>query len=129
MKFETILTAFVFLQIYKVTTPLSLYLQTKGLDILQAWRMVKIVNKEITTISRDFESIHQEAKEVCASVNVSLDETDIEIDVVLPKTRARKKKRMAGEQCQDEAVLDEIDSYRINTFNAIMDRVIQHLKV
>ena len=35
MKFETILTAFVFLQIYKVTTPLSLYLQTKGLDMLQ----------------------------------------------------------------------------------------------
>ena len=69
MKFETILTAFVFLQIYKVTTPLSLYLQTKGLDMLQAWRMVETVNKEITAISRDFESIHQKAKEFCASVS------------------------------------------------------------
>ena len=48
---------------------------------------------------------------------------------VLPKKRARKKKRMPGEQCQDEAVLDEVDSYRINTFNAIMDRVVQNLKV
>ena len=98
----------------------------------QAWRMVETVIKEITAISRDFESIHQKAKEFCASVNVSLDETDIEIDVVLPKTRARKKKRMAGEQCQDGAVLDEVDSYRINTFNcvnAIMDRVVQNLKV
>ena len=129
MKFETILAAFVFLQIYKVTTPLSLYHQTKGLDMLQAWRMVETVNKEITAISRDFESIHQKAKEFCASVNVSLDETDLEIDAVLPKKRARKKKRMPGEQCQDEAVLDEVDSYRINTFNAIMDRVVQNLKV
>ena len=88
MKFETILTAFVFLQIYKITTPLSLYLQTKGLDMLQAWRMVEAVNKETST----------------------------------------QKKRMPGEQCQDEAVLDEVDSYRINTFNAIMDRVVQNLK-
>ena len=48
---------------------------------------------------------------------------------VLPKKRARKKKRMPGEQCQDEAVLNKVDSYRINTFNAIMDRVVQKLKV
>ena len=95
----------------------------------QAWRMVETVIKEITAISRDFESIHQKAKEFCASVNVSLDETDLEIDAVLPKKRAHKKKRMPGEQCQDEAVLDEVDSYRMNTFNAIIDRVVQNLKV
>lgn len=59
---------------------------------------------------------------------VLLDENDLEIDAVLPKKRARKKKKMPGEQCQDEAVLDEVDSYRINTFNAIMDRAFQNLK-
>ena len=129
MKFETLLTAHVFLLIYKITTPLSLYLQTKGLDMLQAWRMVETVSKEIATISRDFESVHQKAKEFCASVNLTLDElgTDLEMDVALPKKRARKKKRMAGEQCQDEAVMNEVESYRINVFNAIMDRVTQNL--
>ena len=116
MKFETILTAFVFLHIYKITTPLSQYLQTKGLDMLQAWRMVETVHNEIITISRDFENIHQQAKEFCASVNALLAETDLEIDAVLPKKRARKKKRMPGEKCQDEAVLDEVEAYRINTF-------------
>jgi len=36
LKVETILISFVFLRIYKITTTLSLYLQTKGLDMLQA---------------------------------------------------------------------------------------------
>ena len=80
----------VFLKVYKVTTPLSLYLQTKGLDMLQAWRMVEAVTMEITAISRDFESIHQKAKDFCALVNESLDDTDLEIDAVLPKKRAPK---------------------------------------
>ena len=116
----------VFLKVYKVTTPLSLYLQTKGLDMLQAWRMVEAVTMEITAISRDFESIHQKAKDFCALVNESLDDTDLEIDAVLPKKQARKKKRMSDERCPD--VLDEVENYRINTFNVIMDSVGQNLK-
>ena len=92
--------------------------------------MVEAVSKEIDAISRDFESVHHKAKEFCASVNLALEEleTDLEIDVALPKKPARKKRRMAGEQCQDEAVMDEAESYRINAFNAIMDRVTQNLK-
>lgn len=133
VKFETILTAFVFLRIYKVTTPLSLYLQTKGLDMLQAWKMVESVTKEITAISRDFESVRQKAQEFCALVNESLDqfdesETINEIDPNLPKRRARKKKRMPGEECADEVVLDEVEHYRIHTFNVVMDGVLSNLK-
>ena len=97
--------------------------------MLQAWRM-ETVGKEIAAISRDFESVHHKAKKFCVSVNFALEEleTDLEIDAALQKKRARKKKRMAGEQCQDEAVVNEVKSYRINVFNAIMDRVSQNLK-
>ena len=126
MKFETILTAMVFLKVYKVTTPSSLYLQTKGLDMLQAWRMVGAVTMESTGISRDFESTRQKAKDFCALVNESLDDTDLEIDAVLPKKQARKKKRMSDERCPD--VLDEVENYRINTFNVIMDSMGKNLK-
>ena len=93
--------------------------------------MVEAVIKDITAIFRDFESIYQKAKEFCASVNVSLHETDLEIDAVLSvlsRKRARKKKRMSDNQCPDEVVLDEVDHYRINTFNAIMARVVQNLQ-
>ena len=73
--------------------------------MLQAWRMVEAVTMEITAISRDFESIHQKAKDFCALVNESLDDTDLEIDAVLPKKQARKKNRMSDERCPDEVVL------------------------
>ena len=79
--------------------------------MLQAWRM-ETVGKEIAAISRDFESVHHKAKKFCVSVNFALEklETDLEIDAALPKKRARKRKRMAGEQCQDEAVVNEVKS-------------------
>ena len=64
----------------------------------------------------------------CALVNESLDDTDLEIDAVLPKKRAPKKKRMSDERCPDEVVLDEVKNYRINSFNFIMDSVGQNLK-
>ena len=88
--------------------------------MLQAWRMVETVSKEIAAISRDFESVHDKAKDFGASANFALEEleTDLEIDVALPKKRARKKKRMTGEQCQDEAVVNEVESFRINVYSS-----------
>ena len=40
LKYDTILTAVVFSRIFEITSPLSKYLQTNGLNILQAWRLV-----------------------------------------------------------------------------------------
>ena len=49
---------------------------------------------------------------------------------VLPyqKKRVRRKKRLDGEQCQDEALLDELQSFKVNTFNLIVDRIVTNLK-
>ena len=127
-KFETILTAFMFLRLYSITTLLSLYLQTKGLDMLQAWRMVETTSKKVNNISRDFESIHTKAKDFCDVVNEALNESNLEVGTALPKKRVRRKKRLDGEQCQDEALLDELQSFKVNTFNLIMDRIVTNLK-
>jgi hypothetical protein len=40
LKFEPILTATIFNRIFSIATPLSECLQTCGLDLLQAWRMM-----------------------------------------------------------------------------------------
>ncbi|KAJ8402055.1 hypothetical protein AAFF_G00372900 [Aldrovandia affinis] len=40
LKYETVLTAQIFLRVFELTTPLSKYLQTKGMEILSAHRMV-----------------------------------------------------------------------------------------
>ena len=129
LKFETILTSFVFLRIYKITTPLSLYLQTKGLDMLQAWRMVEAVAYQINEISRDFEEVHEKAKAFCADVNEALEDTDLEVASYLPKKRARKTPRRAGEQCHDDRVSGELEGYKVNTFNVVMDSMVENLKI
>jgi len=41
LDFDTIVIGMVFLQVFKITTPLSDYLQTKNLDYAQAWRNIE----------------------------------------------------------------------------------------
>lgn len=60
-KYETILTAQTFLRIFKHATHLSKYLQTQGLDLLQAHRMVTNIISSIKDISRDFFAIKEAA--------------------------------------------------------------------
>ena len=41
LQFDTVLTAFLHNRIFSITAPLSEYLQTRGIDLLQMWRMVE----------------------------------------------------------------------------------------
>lgn len=52
--FKIILTAHIFLYIFKVTAPTSRYLQTKGMDLLTAWNMIDTVKQEIGNINFEF---------------------------------------------------------------------------
>jgi len=129
LKVETILISFVFLRIYKITTTLSLYLQTKGLDMLQAWRVEELVAYQINEISRDFEEVHEKAKAFCTDVNEALEDTDLDVASYLPKKRARKTPWRAGEQCHDQRVSGELEEFKVNTFNVVMDRIVENLKI
>lgn len=40
LKYETVLTANIYLQIFSSTTPVSLYLQSKGMNVIQAYNMI-----------------------------------------------------------------------------------------
>jgi len=46
-KYETLLTAHTYLRVFKLTTPLSKYLQTRGLDLLKGRQMVDVTISEI----------------------------------------------------------------------------------
>jgi len=58
--FKKILTAHIFLYIFKITGPTSLYLQMKKLDSLTAWNMIDTVKQEIGNIN--FECIKKESE-------------------------------------------------------------------
>ncbi|XP_050516717.1 zinc finger MYM-type protein 1-like [Diabrotica virgifera virgifera] len=55
--FEIILTAMMFLLIFKTTTPLSNYLQTKNLDYVQAWHMVASAQTKLEDIRNNFPTV------------------------------------------------------------------------
>lgn len=62
LSFETIVTAVTFLQIFKVTTPLSDYLQTKNLDYAQAWRLVESAVSRLKAVREKFDETFLAAK-------------------------------------------------------------------
>jgi hypothetical protein len=55
LKYETLLAAQIFLRIFQVTSPVSKYLQTNGMDILSAHRMVVSTEELLKGMARDFE--------------------------------------------------------------------------
>ena len=62
-KFETILTAFIFLKIFKITTPVSKYLQTKNLDYVSAWNQITKLIADTDDLSGKFADILKETQQ------------------------------------------------------------------
>ncbi|KAL6471397.1 hypothetical protein MHYP_G00200470 [Metynnis hypsauchen] len=54
LRYETTITAQIYLRIFEQTSPLSKYLQTEGMDILTAHRMVVATQKNLQGMDRDF---------------------------------------------------------------------------
>ena len=127
LKYETILTAQIFLRIFQVTSPVSKYLQTSGMDILTAHRMVATAEAELKEMTRDFQSIKTAADKFIQWANNKIgeesEETELEVETTLPQKRGRRKKSMPGERSRDEALTDAEASYKIEVHNRIMDTV------
>ena len=49
-KFETVLVAFIYIRIFDITTSVSDYLQTPGLDVLQAWRIINEATDKLSKV-------------------------------------------------------------------------------
>lgn len=74
LKFETIITAqllifIAYLLIFKNTTPLSNYLQTSGMDLLQSYKMVEDKTNILKKISREFNNVYERAKHFSSAMN------------------------------------------------------------
>lgn len=124
LKFKTICTAQIFLQIFERTTPLSNYLQTKGADILKVHNMVQATLKEIQEKLGDFEEILISTNSFISWVNEKLDETDeynFSVESEFPEIRIRRKKRMFSYEAQDEPAADGKEEFRINVFTRAKD--------
>ncbi|XP_078534596.1 uncharacterized protein LOC144821430 [Lissotriton helveticus] len=128
--FDTILTAQMYLFIFQNTTPLSLYLQTQGIDVLQAYRMVTKTIDSIKQQGLDFSSIMDATNTFINWAKEKLDRCDSEILIQddFPEVRVRRKKMIPGETATDEPIMSATDQYRIKVYNAAIDKVVTSLQ-
>lgn len=61
LKYETVLTAQIFLRIFELMSPLSKYLQTTGMNIVTAHRLGTGTQENLRKYARDFESVQRSA--------------------------------------------------------------------
>ncbi len=80
LRYESILTAQLFRRMFEHTGPLSKYLQTGGVDILSAHRMVMSTHDALKQISRDFQAVKDAADNFVKWANEKIPELDEETD-------------------------------------------------
>jgi hypothetical protein len=92
LKYETIPKAQIFLRIFQATSPVSKYLQTSGMDILSAHRMVVSTEEQLKGMARDVEKVKAAADTFVQWANRKLQErdgeTELELETTLPTKRA-----------------------------------------
>ena len=126
-KFETILTAATFNRIFAITTPLSEYLQTSGLDVLQSWRMVESALGKLEGISRYFSTVLEVATQFATNSNSRLASLNchVEVEESLPSKRIRRKKLPFGETDDgNNSTHNGIETYQVEIYNVVMDQVV-----
>lgn len=125
----------IFLQIFKIITPVSDYLQTRGLDYAKAWYHISCASKSLKEKRNTFPNVIKAAENFVNFANEKIDDytdsdvQDIIIQTELPKIRLRKKKKLPGELPNDEIVGETLnDRFRISVFNRIMDNIIINIE-
>ena len=89
IRYQHVLTAITYLRIMEITSALSKYLQTSGLDFINAFNMVETTKKDIQQIYRDFAMIVTKTDHFVQHANEVLEERgcDVLIKSNLPAKR------------------------------------------
>lgn len=128
--FETILTCFIFLHIFEASTPVSAYLQTKGLDYIAAWNKINDLHQKMRVLSTKFDDIYQEVEDFVTVMSEKTEDLEnVFVETKLPEKRKKFVKLMSGEKARDESAnLDSVTRYRVETFQNIMDNMLSSLE-
>ncbi|KAF2900742.1 hypothetical protein ILUMI_05444 [Ignelater luminosus] len=131
--YETLVLAFTFMAVFQHFTPVSNYLQTQGLDISQAFNIIRNAKKKVEQLYDSFAGIVSKVNKIIHTINGKdvLEETDIYIETEFPPTRQRKVKKMPGEECIDKSstISQQGPSKKIeiDTYKMIINQITQSL--
>ena len=107
----------------KITSALSKYLQTSGLDFINAFNIVEATKKDSQQIHRDFAMIVTKTDHFVQHANEVLEERgcDVLIESSFPAKRVRKSKN----EPLDECLSDSMKKFEVDVHNRILDQVVQ----
>ena len=79
IRYQHVLTAITYLRIMEITSALSKYLQTFGLDFINAFNMVEATKKDIQQIHRDFAMVVTKTDHFIQHANEVLEERECDV--------------------------------------------------
>lgn len=129
LRFNTLLTAKVLKAILAKFDPVTKYLQTRGMYLNQAVKMVEYENKMFSEYRYKLEEILPEVNAFRQEVQTLVDEDhnedfDVVLEEALPMmTIGREKKRFFGEAADERTVTDPQEHYKLNTFLPVVERL------
>ena len=121
IRYHYVLTAIT----YGDISALSKYLQTSGLDFINAFNMVEATKKDIQQIHRDFAMVVTKNDHFVQHANEVLEKRkfDVLIDSSFPAKRVQKSKNEPLDECS----LDSMEKFEVDVRNRILDQVVQSL--
>ena len=122
IRYQHVLTAITYPRIMEITSALSKYLQTSGLDFINAFNMVEATKKDIQQIHRDFAMVVTKTDHFVQHANEVLEECgcDVLIESSFPAKRVRKSKNKPLDEC----LSDSMKKFEVNVHNKILDQVV-----
>ena len=106
IRYQHVLTAITYLCIMEITSALSKYLQTSGLDFINVFNMVEATKKDIQQIHRNFATIVTKTDHFVQRANEVLEERrcDVLIESSFPAKRVRKSKNDPLDKCLSDSI-------------------------
>jgi Domain of unknown function (DUF4371)/hAT family C-terminal dimerisation region len=122
--FKFVLMMLIMKSIFDITTPLSTYLQTKGLDFLQAMALVSSTTKELQDLRNEacFDKLYKQAVDFATRHGFN------DCELALSETRVRRKKKMPGEMVSDEVPKESKTRYRTQVYYQVVDTCLAAIK-
>ena len=110
----------------EITSALSKYLQTSGLDFINACNMMEATKKIIQQIYRDFAMVLTKTDHFVQHANEVLEERgcDVLIESNFPAKRVRKSKNEPSDEC----LLDLMKKFEVDVHNRILDQMVQSVQ-
>ena len=109
----------------EIISAFSKYLQTSGLDFINAFNMVEATKKDIQQIHRNFPMVVTKTDHFVQHANEVLEESGC--DVLIESSFSAKRVRKSKNEPLDKCLSDSMKKFEVNVHNRILDQVVQSL--